>query len=338
MRILLIKTSSLGDIVHTFPAVSDAAAHIDNLSVDWVVEETFVTIPPLHPAVHRTIPVALRRWRKNPFSLSTYRQVYQFIHHLRQTPYDAIIDAQGLIKSAILARLARGPSWGYDQNSAREKIASYNYHHKIPVVQTLDALTRTRQLLASSLGYPLPNSLPVSGLTSAHQPPSNWFLFLPGTTWENKKWPIVYWQHLAQIMGEHGATIHIPWSNELEYQIAQNVQAIGRHIHILPKMDLAELVSQIPHYQGVVAVDSGLGYLAAAYGVPTVMMFGPTTPDLLGTFPKVQINLSSKLWCAPCRTRQCHNTDPSPVWPACFEEITPMHVWQTLQMLVPSAF
>lgn len=334
MHILLIKTSSLGDIIHAFPAITDALSHIPHLTIDWVVEENFADIPALHPGINRVIPVAIRRWRKCLFRSQTRTEIHQFLHELRQTSYDAIIDAQGLFKSAMIASAAKGPRWGFDGKSAREGWAASCYHHKIPVSKDLDALTRIRQLLASALGYPLPALSPDSGLPFPSSSAKNHMLFLPGTTWENKKWPVSYWVQLAQLAKDHSFTVDIPWSNETEYDTAQHIQTAGSHVTVLKKMTLKELASRLPDYRGVVAVDSGLGYLAAAFHVPTVMMFGPTSPDLLGTFPPFQMNLKSHLWCAPCRQRICHNPTPSPVWPPCFEHITPEKVWHTWQGLV----
>ncbi len=331
MHILLIKTSSLGDIIHSFPALTDAQRHVPQLKVDWVVEEHFTSIPPLHPAVNRVIPVALRRWRKSLWHTDTRQEIRQFLGLLSQTSYDAVIDAQGLLKSALISAFAQGPKWGFNSKSARESLASIFYNHKISVPKTIEALTRTRQLMAAILDYPCPSSEPNSGLTPSSTPWLDQILFLPGTTWENKKWPLSYWFELAKLVKEQEFKIDIPWSNAQEHEIALYIQSAGSHVTVLPQMPLKELSERLPNYRGAIAVDSGLGYLAAAYHVPTVMIFGPTSAELLGTFPPVQKNIQSQLWCAPCRQRKCHNSTPSSVWPVCFESLTPLRIWSTLE-------
>lgn len=334
MHVLLIKTSSLGDIIHTFPALTDAAKAISTLKVDWVTEEAFAAIPQLHPAVHQVIPVALRRWRKSPFTLKTLKEMRVFINQLRKTPYDLIIDGQGLLKSSLLSKLAKGKRCGFDYQSAREKIASFFYQQSVFVPKNIDAIHRLRKLFAQSLGYSDPISPPLSGLAQATSPNNRSVLILPGTTWDTKKWPVSYWIKLAEIFKEKKVKASIPWSTWIERQTAEEIALTGSHITILNAMPLDQLINTLADFSTVVAVDSGLGYLTAALGIPTIMVFGPTNPDLLGTFPQTQFNLRSRLWCSPCQSRICKNTEPTPVWPKCFAEITPEMIWQKLESLL----
>jgi heptosyltransferase I len=333
MHILLVKTSSLGDIIHTFPALTDAAKVIPTLKVDWVTEEAFASIAQLHPMVQQVIPVALRRWRKTPFKRQTWQEIRTFMRHLRQTKYDLIIDAQGLLKSSLLSRVAKGQRYGFDTQSAREKIASLFYQHPIFVAKNIDAIHRIRELFAKSLGYSQPHTPPQSGLLPLPVSTNRSILILHGTTWNTKKWPVSYWVGLAEILQQNGVKASIPWSTPLEHQVAQEVARTGPHITILDTMTLARLTNMLTHFKAVVTVDSGLGYLTAALGIPTFMVFGPTNPDLLGTFPSSQLNLRSTLWCSPCQSRICKNTEPTPVWPKCFAEITPETIWGKLEVL-----
>lgn len=183
MRILLVKTSSLGDVIHNLPVVTDIHNALAGAQVDWVVEEGFADIPALHPGVARVIPVALRRWRKSLFAQDTWQAMRGFYAALRSTPYDAIIDTQGLLKSALVARLARlsGSSSasvpsslsstvlpvvsssalpvdrplraGFDFASAREPLAALFYNRTLPVAPGQHAVLRNRQLAAAALGY-----------------------------------------------------------------------------------------------------------------------------------------------------------------------------------------
>ena len=132
MKVCVIKTSSMGDVIHTLPALTDAQKAIPSLSIDWVVEENFAEIPRWHSAVNRVIPIALRRWRKSPFSIQTRNEWKNYRTLLQAENYDAVIDAQGLIKSALFAtHFAQGVKHGYDRQSIREPLASFFYDKKI---------------------------------------------------------------------------------------------------------------------------------------------------------------------------------------------------------------
>ncbi|MFN6883374.1 lipopolysaccharide heptosyltransferase I, partial [Proteus mirabilis] len=158
-RILIVKTSSMGDVLHTLPALTDARAAYPEICFDWVVEEGFAQIPSWHPAVDTVIPVAIRRWRKNWFSAPIRAERAQFRHAIQAHHYDAVIDAQGLLKSAFLVtRYAKGTKHGYSRQSAREPLASFFYDIRHNVSKKMHAVERIRQLFALSLNYPLPTT------------------------------------------------------------------------------------------------------------------------------------------------------------------------------------
>src|SRR5690606_15007848 len=141
-RVLIVRTSSMGDLVHTLPAVSDIARHYPGVAVDWVAEEGFAEIPTWHPAVDQVIPVALRRWRKAWWSAPVRRERAAYIRQLQSRRYDAVIDSQGLIKSAALVAMrAHGPRHGLDWQSAREPLASVFYQHRHAVQPMQAAVT-----------------------------------------------------------------------------------------------------------------------------------------------------------------------------------------------------
>ncbi|MCY4178333.1 MAG: lipopolysaccharide heptosyltransferase I, partial [Endozoicomonadaceae bacterium] len=156
MKVLIIKTSSLGDILHTLPALTDAAAAINGIRFDWIAEEGFQEIPTWHPAVNKVIPVGLRRWRKNILKTIWSGEWSVFKHQLRSEKYHCVIDAQGLIKSALLTRYVTAPVHGFDKKSIREPVASYAYSHRHNVSKKQHAIERTRQLFAASLKYSAP--------------------------------------------------------------------------------------------------------------------------------------------------------------------------------------
>ena len=164
--VLLVKTSSLGDILHLLPALSDAQQHFPDLVFHWVVEESFAEVASWHPSVEKVIPIALRRWRRKPWHTLWSGELPRFVRTLRAQPYAQIIDAQGLIKSALIAKLARGWCIGFDRDSARESLAAQCYQRSIRIDRNNHALNRLRQLFASALHYPQPQSPPDYGLNS----------------------------------------------------------------------------------------------------------------------------------------------------------------------------
>ena len=149
---LVVKTSSLGDIIHNFPAITDLWENFPQAKIDWVVEENYSSLPSLHPNVSGTISVSLRRWRREFRLPQTYWEISTFLSILRKKKYDAVIDTQGLFKSALISRIARGPSFGLDRGSSREPVACF-YHKTLPVDKNIHAVDRNRNLMALSLGY-----------------------------------------------------------------------------------------------------------------------------------------------------------------------------------------
>lgn len=216
MRVLLVKTSSMGDVIHTLPALTDAARAVPGIQFDWVVEEGFAEIPRWHPAVAEVIPVAIRRWRKNLWQTLKSGEWSRFKRRLREGRYDLVIDAQGLFKSAWLTRYVKAPVAGLDRNSAREPVASRFYQRPYAVPREQHAVERVRQLFAQALSYELPASQGEYGLdhgklleTAAAEP---YLVFLHGTTWESKHWPEWYWRQLTERMGAEGFQVRLPWA------------------------------------------------------------------------------------------------------------------------------
>lgn len=294
MRVLLIKTSSLGDVVHTLPALTDAARAIPGIQFDWVVEEGFAEIPAWHPAVAQVIPVAIRRWRKNLWQTLKNGDWRRFKARLGENDYDLVIDAQGLLKSAWLTRYVKGPIAGLDRNSAREPIACRFYDHLYAVAKDQHALERTRQLFAQALGYPMPDSIGDYGLDRAAMADASqapYLLFLHGTTWASKHWPEVDWRALTERMAGQGWAIRLPWGNETEKARAERIVAGIDGAAVLPKLNLAGVAKVIAGATACVAVDTGLGHLAAALDVPSISLYGPTLPGRVGAYGRGQVHL-----------------------------------------------
>ncbi|MFM7507554.1 MAG: lipopolysaccharide heptosyltransferase I, partial [Rubrivivax sp.] len=162
-RILIVKTSSMGDVVHAMPVVADILAHFPQAQIDWLVEAPFAAIPQMHPGVRRVIPMAWRKWRHQLFSRATWQAIGALREELKREPYDMVLDLQGLLKSALWARQARGPVVGYDRASAREPPAAALYWRGAAVPRDLQAVQRNRLLTAAHLNVMPPTALPVFG-------------------------------------------------------------------------------------------------------------------------------------------------------------------------------
>ena len=297
MKVLVVKTSSMGDVIHTLPALTDAARALPGIRFDWVVEEAFAEIPAWHEAVDRVIPVALRRWRKSPLSALRSGEWSAYRTKLRSVTYDAVIDAQGLIKSALLVtRLARGPRYGLDAQSAREPIAARLYDRRIAVARNQHAVERVRQLFARSLGYPVPQARGDFGIArhferSAGAP---YLMFLHATTRDEKHWPESYWAELAAIAGQQGWTVRLLWNTAQEHQRAERLADLAGNIEVLPRLTLSQVAGELAGASGIVSVDTGLSHLAAALDRPNVILFGPTDPGLVGGYGKDQLCLRAR--------------------------------------------
>lgn len=288
MRILIIKTSSLGDVVHMLPALTDAQRRLPTLTADWVVEESFAAIPGWHPAVGRVLPVAIRRWRKRLLDPAVWREVGEFTSALAQQRYDAVVDTQGLLKSAWIARLAHGPRWGYDRTSAREPLAARFYTHRLAVARAQHAIERNRQLLAGALAYALEGLALDYGLlhppAAAAEPtvPPRHVLALHGTSRVDKEWSQAQWVELAQRLAACGSGLVLPWGNERERRRAEAIAAASPGSIVLPQLGLAPLAGLIARAPAVVGMDTGLMHLAAACGRPGVALYPATAPALTG--------------------------------------------------------
>lgn len=285
----------MGDVLHALPALTDAQNALPDITFDWVVEENFAEIPRWHSAVNQVIPIALRRWRKQPFSAETQNAWQTYRTLLQENQYDAVIDAQGLLKSAFFAtRMAKGKKYGYNIQCAREPLASFFYEHKFYVDYQQHAVERIRQLFALSLGYQLPSTQGDYGIARhfAAQTELPYVLFIHATTRADKHWLDDEWKKTAQkLTALLDVQIRLPWGNETEKQRAERIAEGLDNVIVLPKLTLSELAAQIAAAQAVISVDTGLAHLTAALDKPNITLYGATDPKLIGTYGKNQIHL-----------------------------------------------
>lgn len=354
MKVLLVKLSSLGDVVHTFPALTDAMAAHPGLQLDWAVEEAFAPVARLHPAVRNTIVVPLRRMLRKPLKALRSGEAGRIRAALGAERYDMVIDAQGLMKSAAVAALARGQRHGFDRASAREGLAALTYHRRHHVPEVEHMAVRIRKLFAAALGYSLDGrpadaglspTAPVfdlrreglaqapRGLEATRQAGAPYLVFLHGTTWPTKTWTRAGWRALAEQAGAAGLDIRLFAHGATERDRAEAIAEGLPNVHLLPPQTLETLAPVIAGAAGVVSADTGLGHLAAAYGVPTVGLYGPTDPRLTGLYGPRAVELKATRDCAPCEKARCRIAPEVTEGPPCLADISAAAVWRALVAL-----
>jgi heptosyltransferase I len=281
MRLLLVKMSSLGDVVHTLVPVTDAIRARPDLTIDWVVEEAYSAIPAWHPSVNRIIPVALRRWRKSPWTMIRDNEWFQFRGELRREEYDLVLDAQGLMKSGWIGLQARGPVVGRNRNSAREPLAAAFYKNSHEIDLVLPEVEQLRQLFARALDYPEPNEPAQFGIDHTRIPSSDdrddYAILAHGAAWESKLWPVASWMALGRELAKRHLRPLLPWGNEREKNRAQDIAAACGG-EVLPRLEIPALASTLRDAKIVVGLDTGITHISIALGTPTVTLYGPTVP------------------------------------------------------------
>lgn len=334
MKVLIVKLSSLGDVVHTFPAVTDATRRIPGLTIDWAVEEAFAPLVRLHPAVRRVIPIPMRRLRKSPIAGWRSPEGQAVRAALAQERYDLVIDAQGLLKSAAIACFASGPRHGFGRGSAREGLATFLYRRGHHIPETEHMALRIRKLFAAALGYGL-EGLPIdAGLNIAPAPAdAPYLLLLHGTTWPTKTWTPTRWRELSKIAHDSGLETRLFAMGAEERARAEAIQRDMPWVRIEPPGAIDQLAPVIAGAEGVVGVDSGLGHLAAAIGVPTVGLYGPTNPRLTGLYGPKVLELRSFRPCAPCEKSRCKVAPHSVEGPPCMVDHAAHAAWRSLNVL-----
>jgi heptosyltransferase-1 len=283
-RILVVKTSSMGDIVHALPAVTDIRRHLPQVQIDWLLEKSFASIPALHPAVGQVWPMAWRKWRRALWQAETWHAMGELRRGLRHAHYDCVLDLQGLLKSALWARQAGSPCMGYDRHSIREPLASALYAGVAPVSRDLHAIDRCRRLVAAHLGWAAPESPPDFGIRA---PQGDWLaperrvVLIPCASRPEKFWPIGRWRQVLQACEARGLTAVVLWGNELEQRNAQEIAA-GSSAVVPPFLSIRDTAAVLGGAALIVGLDTGFTHLGAAMAVPTVGIYCDHEPGLTG--------------------------------------------------------
>lgn len=266
-----------------------------------------------------------------------------FLRDLRKDRYDYVIDAQGLIKSALLARFAKlsraGKRFGFSKNSLKERPATWFYHQVVEVGRQQQAVLRQRQLVAGVFSYGLTDEFlgygldqeQTSGLGSSGE-----IMFFHGTTWATKHVPETFWIELARVGVEQGQTVSLSWGNEQELARAERIAKAVDGVRVLPKMSLTELFSHMQRCDGAISVDTGLGHMAAAIGLPNVSIYGATNSELTGTYGDFQTHHQMDYGCSPCLLKNCDKLADEHSLPPCYAGLSASKTWEMLAQQISS--
>lgn len=284
MRILIVKTTSMGDVVHALPAASDIVRALPGAELDWLVETPFAAIPRMHGGIRQVHALSWRKWRRQLARPDTWRAMAALRAELRDQRYDLVIDLQGLLKSALWARQAAAPIAGYDRRSAREPLASWAYTARHAVPRALQAVERCRRLAAAALGLPQPSGAPDFGLQApapGWQGPDHYAVLVPSASRAAKLWPERHWVAVGRRLADQGWRPVVLWGNEAEQSLAENIAA-GCDGEVPPFLGVGEVAAVLESARVIVGLDTGFTHLGAALGRPTVGIYCDHDPGLAG--------------------------------------------------------
>ena len=289
MNTLLVRLSSMGDLIHTLPAITDLARHRPDVQLDWLCEAAFADIARLHPFIRRVHEMRWRYWRKHLFQAATRQDIRRLQRSLKAAQYDRVLDSQGLIKSALFANFATAPVHGLDKHSAREPLAALFYQHRYPVAKDQPAVERNRQLFAQAFGY-TPQGTPDFGIAipaeaagSLKDLPPRYHVALHATSRDSKLWASENWLALlTQLHASDSLPVLLPWGNEAERARAQAIAAQLPFAQACPPLTLLQAAHLLAHAQAIIGVDTGLLHLANAANRPTIGIYTDSNPAKTG--------------------------------------------------------
>ncbi|MGK0501170.1 MAG: heptosyltransferase-1 [Oceanicoccus sp.] len=342
-RVLLIKLTSMGDLMHALPALTDASRAIPGIKFDWVVDEAFADVASWHPAVNRIIPSAHRRWKKELGQSLFGGQLKKFYKQLNRDDYDVILDAQNNLKSAAITFLRNGKAHGLDAESIREKPAHWAYSYQHKTNKSLHAIERQRQLFSQAIGYPLPESPPDYGIDRQQFAvtditlPAKFLFFVHNASWTTKLWPEGHWHQLIMLAEQAGYSVVLPCGNDEELARAKRLAAAHEKTIALPKLPLSQIATIMDKAAGAVSCDTGLCHLAGLLDLPSVSFYGATSEKLIGATGRNQQHIIASrqsFTCAPCYRRRCNFEGGDTEMAACIDAMSVTAVWSGLQQLI----
>jgi heptosyltransferase I len=335
VRVLVVRLSSMGDLVHTLPAITDAANAIPGIRIDWAADRVFAEIPSWHSAVQNVLVSPPRRLT----NLASH-DFREFFAKLRSREYDLVIDLQGHWKSALIARLAKGFHSGYNKKSVNEWGAHLLYSKKYFVSKQQHSIHRMRELMSRVLSYKFDEKnvdygidrtrLPANPLDLKHP----YLAFIHSTSWQSKCWPENHWHDLTGKAIHAGFHVVLAWGNRAEKERAQRIAAGRKEAIVLPEMSISEKASVLAEAHATVGLDTGLSHIAAALDVPSITLYGATDPLLIGAKGKNQVHIASDFECIKCHQSACTYSKRPIAKPSCFSGMTPEVVWNSLTNLI----
>lgn len=288
MRVLLVKLSSMGDVLHNLPVVQDLAHAYPEIEIDWVTEAPYASLVALNPRVQRVISTNLRGLKKRWWSAAAWSGVFDVKAQLASEKYDLILDTQGLVKSALIARWANGPIGGFSRDTVREPLAARAYDRQVAVQRNLHAVVRNRNLAAGIFGYEVTGPvdyglcLPATTAGVPIEPP--YVVFLHATSRVDKMWPEAHWIALGRHVHECGCRVLLPWGNAEEKCTSDRLAQAIKGAVVPPPLSLVEAATLLAGARCVIGVDTGLAHLSVALARPTVGLYLTTSPTLTGLY------------------------------------------------------
>ena len=284
LNILLVRVSSLGDVLHNLPMVADILRHHPDAVIDWVVEEGYVSLVRLNPHVRTIIPFALRRWRKSLTAKATRAEIGAFFRALRAERYDYVFDTQGLLKTGVIMGAARLAPGGRkvglangSEGSGYEGVSRIFHTDSIPLDPRTHAVARGRLVAAAALGYAIDTppdfGLPAPSLANRPHwmPAQPYAVFFHGTARAAKKWPAANWIATGQALAP--MPVLLAWGSEGEKREAELIAAGLPNAIVLPKLSMDEAVTLARNAALAIGVDTGLTHIAAAFVRPTIELY-----------------------------------------------------------------
>lgn len=345
MRVLIVKISALGDVVHALPVLSYLSQVFPGLEIDWVVERSFAPLLEGNPLVSTVIPVSFRTWRKSPLSRETISSVRGVVAALRGREYDIVFDIQGNIKSGIVTWLTGSTRrYGFDEGGVREYPNLWFTTNHVPLRKgdhhIVDRALRVvstpfgRDFRSLSLTTDIPTSPEddeMAELFLATLADGPVILIHPGTTWETKKWYEKGWVDLGKRILRHRpeSTLLFSWGNGDEREAAERIiRGVGRSARLLPKLSLSGLAAFIKQVHLVVGPDTGPIHMAAAVGTPSVSLFRATDGRRNAPRGADHRFVQAPMSCAGCLATSCDRDIP------CRESVTPEMMFDACRELL----
>ena len=296
MKVLILKLTSMGDLMHALPALTEARQNIENISFDWVVDKAFSSVPSWHPAVDRIIETDHRNWRKQFLSPESREALNLVKKEINATDYDFVVDMQNNLKSAFLSFLSKHKVAGMDASSSREYPAHWAYSKKVTIEKSLHAIERQKELLASTLGYASTPDIDygiskVKFIKSALELPANYVVLVQNASWPTKQWPVAYWKDLVKHLDDCGVNVLLPSGSKDELIRAKDISSVSKKATALEILPLNEVAYIIDNADYCICSDTGLAHLSAVVNTPSLTLYGPTDIKLIGTKGKDQIHI-----------------------------------------------